>query len=299
MYWGQVTAFNTINMDEKNARLWTKLEWKALKKAIETKGSEQEVAIRDALIFDNSQKVLYQQYIPDEIRFINNEGLATFTYLFLTKNSWDDYLKRLFEKLNQIYTMPSFSRSFGEIHGAMYATLLYQKGFDFKTIRSDTVDLSNLVKKAYNIELPEVCRDVAGSLALNYDIEVIQSEEKIRVEEIKKWIDSQIGIFIDKPIVFLELTSPYFDFEAEDVHPMDTLGTLYSRMRVADDWGKLTVDKGGCLVSNNYKTIRLSAKGYKSDKNKITGDGWQILLNNDWEIVPLDQNFIIRKQNLR
>jgi hypothetical protein len=45
------STFNINNMDEKEARLWIKLEWKALRKAINTRGDEQQLAIRDALIF--------------------------------------------------------------------------------------------------------------------------------------------------------------------------------------------------------------------------------------------------------
>ena len=66
-------------------------------------------------------------------------------------------------------------------------------------------------------------------------------------------------------------------------------------MRVSDNWGKLTVDKGGCLVSNNFKYLRITAKGFKTDKTHITGDGWILILNNNWELVLLDQNYFVRK----
>ncbi len=33
------SGYNTSNMDEKNARLWIKLEWKALRKAINSEGT--------------------------------------------------------------------------------------------------------------------------------------------------------------------------------------------------------------------------------------------------------------------
>jgi hypothetical protein len=95
--------------------------------------------------------------------------------------------------------------------------------------------------------------------------------------------------------VYLELESPYFDFEPEDIHPLDTLGTLYTSMRVSDNWGKLTVDKAGCLVSNNFKYLRLAAKGFKKEKTRISGEGWHIILNNDWELVTVDQNYFVRK----
>lgn len=290
-----ISGFNISNMDEKEARLWIKLEWKALRKAINTKGDEQQLAIRDALIFRGSNRELYHKYAIDENKFETYEGLATFTYTLLCTNSPEEFKTRLFENLDRIYSMQSYNRSYGIIHGALYATLLYNKGYDIKKIDSDSFDLGNAVKELYDIELPAVCRDVAGSLAVNYDIEAINKEEEKRDADIKESIHSQISIFTDKPVVFLELDSPYFDFEPEDIHSLDTLGTLYNSMRVSDNWGKLTVDKGGCLVSNNLKFIRITAKSFKADKNHISGDGWHLLLNNDWELVPVDQNYYVRK----
>jgi hypothetical protein len=289
------SGYNTGNMDEKNARLLIKLEWNALRKAIVSGGEEQQLAIRDALIFRGANHELYQKYVTDEIRFETYEGLATFTYLKLASQSFEEYQKRLLEFLDRIYSMPSYARSYGSIHGALYATLLDMKGFDFSLINSQDTDLGEKVREIYNIQLPTVCRDVAGSLAINYDIETIRAEEAKRDEDIKNRIQRQIGTFTEKPVVFLELESPYFDFEPEDIHSMDTLGTLYSRMRVSDNWGKLTVDNGGCLVSNNLKYLRITAKGFKGDKSKYEGEGWVLNLNNEWELVLVGQNYFVRK----
>jgi hypothetical protein len=289
------STFNSTNMDEKEARLWIKLEWKALRKAINTNGEDRQLAIRDALIFRGSNRELYHKYAADENRFETYEGLTTFTYTLLCTNSPEEFKSRLFENLDRIYSMQSYARSYGFIHGALYASLLYDKGYDLKKIKSDSFDLGNAVKELYNIDLPVICRDVAGSLAVNYDIESVNKEEEKRNADIKESIHSQISIFTEKPVVFLELESPYFDFEPEDIHSLDTLGTIYNSMRVSDNWGKLTVDKGGCLVSNNLKFIRITAKAFKADKNHISGDGWHLLLNSEWELVPVDQNYFVRK----
>jgi hypothetical protein len=287
--------FNAINMDEKEARIWIKLEWKALKKAIASNGEEQMLAIRDALIFRGSNRESFPKYTGMENRFETYEGLATFTYLLLTTKSTEEYKSRLFEYLDRIYSYQSYARSYGSIHGALYATLLHFKNFNFKTIASDTIDLGNSVRELYNIELPRVCRDVAGSISINYNITEIYNEEEKRLQEIKERLNNQVSVFTEKPVVFLELESPYFDFEPEDIHFLDTLGTLYQTMRVSDNWGKLTVNKIGCLVSNNYKYLRITAKGLKIDKNHINGEGWQIIMNDGWEIQESDHNYFIRK----
>jgi hypothetical protein len=288
-------SFNAKNMDEKEARLWIKLEWKALRKALNSEGEERQLAIRDALIFRGSNRELYQKYVENETRFETYEGLATFTYTMLCTNSPEEFKRRLFENLDRVYSMQSYARSYGPIHGALYAALLYDKGFDFTSIRNAEYDLGKEVKELYKIELPAICRDVAGSLALNYDIDNINKEEEKRLADIKENIHKLISTFTEKPVVFLELESPYFDFEPEDIHSLDSLGTLYNSIRVSDNWGKLTVDKGGCLVSNNYKFLRITAKGFKAEKNHISGEGWILILKDDWELVPVDQNYIIRK----
>jgi hypothetical protein len=289
------SVFNVSNMDEKEARLWIKLEWKALRKAINSEGAERQLAIRDALIFRGSNREQYSKYEKDENRFETFEGLATFTYTMLCTNSPEEFKTRLFESLDRIYSMDSYSRSYGSIEGALYTTLLYQKGFDIKKIKTDNFDFGAAVKDLYNIELPTICRDVGGSLAVNYNMEAILKEETARDTQIKESILNQANIFTQKPVVFLELESPSFDFEPEDIHSLDSLGTLYSSIRVSDNWGKLTVEKGGCLVSNNLKFIRITAKSFNAEKNRISGDGWHLILNNDWELVPVDQNYFVRK----
>jgi len=289
------SAFNINNMDEKEARLWMKLEWKALKKALTTEGESRQLALRDALIFRGSNRELYQKWADEANMFETNEGLATFTHTLLCTNSPEEFKTRILENLGRFYSMQSYSRSYGFIHGALYAALLHEKGFDFKTIESDKFDLGKAVKEQYSIELPPICRDVAGSLALSYDIDLINKEEEQRLADIRESIYKQISIFTEKPVVFLELESPYFDFEPEDVHPLDTLGTLYTSMRVSDNWGKLTVNKEGCLVSSNFKYIRITARGFREEKNRLSGDGWQLLLNNDWVVVKVEQNYFVRK----
>ena len=288
-------SFNVNNMDDKEARRWIKLEWKALKKALNTEGEERQLAIRDALIFRGSNRELYHKFANDETRFETYEGLATFTYTLLCTKSPEDYKLRLFENLDRVYSMQSYSRSYGFIHGALYASLMYDKGFDFHTIQTDNFDLGRAVQELYNIELPAVCRDVAGSLALSYDIDAINKEEEKRLSDIHETLHKLTSTFTEKPVVFLELESPYFDFEPENIHPLDSLGTLYTSMRVSDNWGKLTVDEGGCLVSNNFKYLRITAKGYKADKNRISGEGWHLILNEDWELVTVEQNYFVRK----
>ncbi len=288
-------SFNVPIMDEKEARIWIKLEWKALKKAISAENGDQPLAIRDALIFRGSNRESYPKYAGMENKFEMYEGLATFTFLYLYSQTPEEFKSRLFEYLDRVYSFQSYSRSYGFIHGALYATLLHNKGFNFAALTTDTIDLGRMVQDLYHIELPKVCRDVAGSISLNYGLDEVYKEEETRLQEIRNRINEKISVFTEKPVVFMELESPYFDFEPEDVQFLDTLGTLYNTIRVSDNWGKLTVDKGGCLLSNNYKNLRITAKGLKIDKSHISGDGWHLVLNDTWEIKEELPNYVVKK----
>jgi hypothetical protein len=282
-------------MDEKNSRLWLKLEWRALRNAINSDEEYREQSVRDALVFRGARREQYLDEISGENNFECWEGLTTFTYTLLCSNSKEEVRKNLLDMLDRTYKFQSYSRSYGFIHGALYAWLAYQKGFDFRTINNDSADLAGVVKKLYNIQLPSICRDVAGSLALGYDVESIYKEEEQRLADIKEGIHKQISAFTEKPVVYLELESPYFDFEPEEIRSLDTLGTIYNSIRVSDNWGKLTVEKGGCLVSYNLKSMRVPAKNFVEAKNHISGDGWHLILNDDWQVVRMDENYFIRK----
>lgn len=287
--------YNTINKDERQARLWLKLEWNALRKAISGSGQERKLAIRDALIFRGASREFYPSYINDENIFENYEGLATFTYTLLSSNSKDEYKENLFKVLDRGYVMQSYNRTYGFVHGALYAALLYDEGFNFQQIDRQDFDLGEAVKELYSIELPELCRDVAGSIAMNYDLATINAEEDKRLIEIRESLNEQISIFTENVVRF-ELESPYFDFVPESVQPLDSLGTLYNSIRISDNWGKLTVDKRGCLIANNFKSIRISAKDFTRDRNRYSGDGWNLILNSDWEIIVVGHNYYVRKQ---
>jgi hypothetical protein len=289
------SKYNTRLMDEKNSRLLLKLEWRALRNAIGSDGEKRQQSVRDALVFRGARREHYPQEVKDENKFETYEGLAAFTYAVICTDSADEAGRYLTEVLDRFYRFQSYSRSYGFIHGALYAFLLYEKGFNFRSITSDTIDLADLTREKYGIKLPDICRDVAGSLALTYEIDAVQKEEEQRLADMKERIHRQISVFTEKPVLFLELESPYFDFEPEEIRSLDTLGTIYNSIRVSDNWGKLTVEKGGCLVSYNLRSMRITAKNLKESKNHIYGEGWHIILNSEWKVVKMEDNYAIRK----
>jgi hypothetical protein len=291
----ELPRYNIRQIDDKGARLWLKLEWHALRKALSGTGDQKKQSLRDALIFRGARRELFPKEIKDENTFESVMGLSSLTYTLFSSKSDEEARIRLLRSLDAFYGFQLYSRTYGYIHGALYGFIAYEKGFDFRNAIPDTTDLAALVQGLYDIQLPAICRDVAGSLALGYDLENIYKEEDTRLAEIRDRIHRRIAVFTEKPVVYVELESPYFDFEPEEIRSLDTLGTIYNSIRVLDNWGKLTVEKGGCLVSSNLKSIRITAKNLSESKNHINGDGWQIILNTEYQIVKVDDNYFVRK----
>jgi len=290
-----IPRYNTRLIDDKNARLWLKLEWHALRKALSSTGDFQKQSLRDALIFRGARRELFPKEIKDENIFETVMGLSYLTFTLFTTKSDEEARQMLMRSIDEFYLIQSYSRTYGYVHGALYGFLAHEKGFDFRGNLPDTTDLAKIAKGLYDIQLPEICRDVAGSLALSYDLENIYKEEETRLAEIKDRLRRRLSVFTEKPVLFVELESPYFDFEPNEVRSLDTLGTIYNSIRVLDNWGKLTVEKGGCLVSSNLKSIRVTAKNLSESKNHISGDGWHLILNSDWQMVKVENNYFVRK----
>jgi len=281
--------------DERPSRVWLKLEYRALKKALQSDREDLPGYLRDAIIFRSARREQIRSSQADENRFEKYNGLSLFTSVILCNETEEKANTRMIENIDFFYSLPSFSRSAGTILGSVYAFLLYRNGFDIKGISLNGGSIDSLAVSYFGLELPEISRDVAGSLAIVYDVDAIYKEEEQRMTGIRERVRRQLSKFTEKPVLTLELESPNFDFEPEDVRPLDTLGTIYNTLRVSDNWGKLTVEKGGCLLTDNLKTIRLGAKNIKESKNHINGDGWQLILNGNWKVVKQDDNYSLRK----
>ena len=291
------STFNTRHLNDPNSRFYLKLEWKALINAIGSTGEARKLAIRDALIFRGARREQLPEAIIDENKFEDYEGLATFTYIKLCSANSDERRERILEYLDRIYRNNSYASGYGFVHGALYATLLDDTGFDFKLIQTPDFDLGKATLEAYGVTLPAVCRDVAGSLAMNYDVQAIRAEESELETMINDRTRKIITTFIEKPVVTITLESPNFSYEPEDINFLDSLGTLYEKLRVSDNWGKLTVDDGGALLANDLRTLRISARDIEIERNHIYGAGWHLMLNEGWQAVTVENgSYAVRKQ---
>ena len=67
-------------------------------------------------------------------------------------------------------------------------------------------------------------------------------------------------------------------------------------MKLSDEWGVLTVTRGG-LIGSNFKQARVPAPS-KPDERPLKGDGWELQLKEGWGVVPGSRagDFELRKK---
>ena len=60
------SSFSTRHLNDRNARLYLKLEWKALTYALGSSGEARNQAVRDALVFRGARRELFPEAVTDE-----------------------------------------------------------------------------------------------------------------------------------------------------------------------------------------------------------------------------------------
>ena len=71
-------------------------------------------------------------------------------------------------------------------------------------------------------------------------------------------------------------------FDPNSVQPFDTFGTVYSTIRITDDWGILTVSKGALMNPTFQKIVVSEPVPGTINSETPEGDGWKLELKSGW-----------------
>ena len=147
-------GYSNGHMEQMNARIFLKLEWLALEKAVASAGKERERAIKDALTFREYRRSLFPGADTNENKFEKHEGLAEYTGNKLTATSKQELTQHLISEEKSYTKSEGFVRTFGYVSGFFYAFLLDESGKEWKEEIRSVDDLGHLTAKAYSIKLP-------------------------------------------------------------------------------------------------------------------------------------------------
>ena len=278
-------------LDDKLARILLRLEWEALLKALNDSPSAKQFDIQSALTFREMRRREYPGSTIKENAMEIHEGLAEYTGIKLGIADQFDRIRFIAEKVSDAGHFPSLVRSFPYESGPLYCLLLDQSNTDWRQMLNKNTDFGILTKKIFNITLEPNLKLSFEQRKNLYRFKEIEEYENGREIKKKQVVNDYKKIFVSGRKLIASFVNMKIQFDPRNLIALDNYGTVYPTLKIVDDWGILEVSKGA-LITSDWKKVIVSYP-MKIEGNSLTGDGWQLTLNNGWNYYREGDNLKI------
>jgi hypothetical protein len=276
-----------VHLDTLEGRYLLQLEWRALSRALTQTGEEQRQAIGDMLLFRAARREQFPRAAEEERALEMHEGLAEYTGFVLaglTLEQAAHYVQKAPERY------PSFVRSFAYASGPAYGLLLDALCPNWRIGLTPRHDFGNLLQTALDIVLPAQPGLAVEARALLYEGESLLQAERQREQERQAQIAAYRARLLDSPALVLPISPQVkFAFDPRATIPLPGMGTVFPFAQAKDDWGVLDLEEGGLLMSEDWKTARISLPT-AWDENPLRGEGWTLHLSEGWQARPANHS---------
>jgi hypothetical protein len=281
------------HLDTLEGRVWMQLEWRALRRALESSGSERAEAIADALAFRRERRRLFPGAADNERRDEIREGLASYTGVAAWANSPADARAAAALAAAGGESQPSFVGNFEAASGPAYGVLLDDLLPGWRRQVRGTSDLGDLLASATN---RPPTTDVAVAAARN-DGATLRTAEEARDRAQQGRVAELRRRFVDGPVLTMPAGgSGTFDTTGNVGIP--GAGTVFFRnFTLSAQWGRLNAN-GGVLRAADGATLSVPVTG-PLEGTTLRGDGWSATLNSGWVVRPAARpgSFVIVREN--
>ena len=285
------------HLDTLEGRVWIQLEWRALRRAVESSGSDQAEAIADALAFRRERRRRFPGAADNERRDEIREGLATYTGIAGWASSPADARRAAASALAGLAGSesppPPLVGNFEAASGPAYGVLLDDLAQGWRRQVRATSDLGDLLASATN-RPPTTDLAVAAArydgAALRTAEEARDRTQQVRVAELRRR-------FIDGPV----LTMPAGGSGTSDTTGsvgIPGAGTVFFRnFTLSARWGRLNANDG-VLRSADGTTLSVPVTR-PLEGTTLKGDGWSVTLDSGWVVRPAARagSFTIVREN--
>jgi hypothetical protein len=289
---GNDDGFNE-HLDTLEGRVWMQLEWPALRRAVESSGSEQAQAIADALAFRRERRRLFPGAADNERRDEIREGLASYTGLAAWADSPADAHRSAASALAGGESQTSFVGNFEAASGPAYGVLLDDLLPGWRRQLRGTSDLGDMLASAIN---RPATTDVAAAAA-RYDAATLRTAEEARDRAQRVRVAELRRRFVDGPVLTMPAAGSGTSNTTGSVG-IEGVGTvLFGAFTLTAQWGRLTAD-GGVLRAAGGATLSVPVTG-PLEGTTLQGDGWSATLNSGWVVRPSARpgSFAIVREN--
>jgi len=274
---GNDDGFNE-HLDTLEGRFWMKLEWRALRRAVESNGSDRAEAVADALAFRRERRRLFPGAADNERREEIREGLASYTGIAAWANSPADAHRAAAEALAGGELMTAFVGNFEAASGPAYGVLLDDLMPGWRRQLRGASDLGDLLASANNRPL---AADLSAAAA-RYDGATLRTAEEARDRAQQVRVAELRRRFVDGPV----LTMPAVGSGTSDTN--DSVGILgagtvfFHNYTLSAQWGRFTANNG-VLRSADGSMLSVPVTA-PLEGTALKGDGWSATLNSGWVV---------------
>jgi hypothetical protein len=287
----QPDALNN-QLDMRAGRTWLRLEYRALARALE---SLPDIGVarhhaESALIFRAVRRSLYPGSDSLEATLEIQEGLPEYTGQRLAMQLTGEGSARVAKYVRDYEATPTFVRAFAYATGPAIGILLDQFDPTWRDAIRTNRDLSGLLAQAIHFRRPATLTTVARSRAMEYGWEQVDSTEAARDSARAPLMRDYRARFSDGPTITLRQSkdSLAWSYDPTELIAFDLYSTVYPSGNFSAPWGKLTVERGGVLVQNDFSQIKIGAPltPIAPEAREIKGDTWTLSLNPGWSLRP-------------
>jgi hypothetical protein len=281
------------HLDTFEGRVWMQLEWRALRRALESTGSDQVEAIADALAFRHERRRLFPGAADNERRDEIREGLATYTGIAAWADSPADARRAAASALPVDEAPWTFVGAFEYASGPAYGVLLDDLLPEWRRQVTGASDLGDLLAVA-NSRPPTT--DLSGA-ARRYDGAMLRATEEARDRAQQVRVAELRQRFVDGPV----LTMPAGGSGTSDTRGsvgIPGVGTVFfNNFTLSGQWGRLEANSG-VLRAADGRTLSVPVIG-TPEGTTLNGDGWRVTLNQGWVVRPAARSgsfVVVREQ---
>ncbi len=275
---------NNNHLENRQARIWMRLEWRALARALGQGEQGRDALIEalvDALLFRQHRQDLFAGSARQEALLEMNEGLAEFTGL---RAAYDkDVTQTVIRKLAAADHGEHLVRSFAYVSGPAYGLLLDVLSPGWRSRLDANSDLGQLLTQVLPTWPPAKTPVEQRAQTYGY-AEVSLQEEQLGRERAHRQTALRKQL-VDAPGLVLPLEKMEMQFNPNQVSGLAPHGTVYFTITIRDSWGKLEAT-AGALISSDFRSVAVPGKPAVIEGRMIIGDTWRLELDDGWRLIP-------------
>lgn len=283
------------HLDKMKGRIYLKLELEALKKALITNNkNEQKNHIKNALIFRNYRYQIFSDAKEKENQLELIEGLAEYTGSILSDRNEKELKNHYIKNVENFYNNSTFVRSFAYHTIPIYGYFMYQKDKTWNLKISEKSNLTDYIIKFFGFSISDNLENYVLKIKDEYNYFKINDFETNRDRKQKELLIKFDKLYENNPVMIIPLKNINISFNPGNLIPYRNSGTIYLNLKIIDNFGILTAEKGA-LINKKWDKVIVS-KPEKIKEKTIEGDGWKLELNNNWEIIKMDENYTLKEK---